>query len=134
MVHKYMAGPNVDGPFLALLKHTGTSTGKGQFVFKTGSMDTVRSISGIVQTAGGQNLAVTIMVNDHIQSVKNLRNAFNDLIGLLNQITSIGFITVKPAIGGDKPVPAETKAVVEMTHASASTGSHSSPHRRRKHD
>jgi len=132
MVLQYMAGPKVDGPFLALLKHSGTNIGKGQFAFKTGSMDTVRAITGILQTAGGQQLAVTVMVNDHIASVKNLRGAFNELIALLNEITNIGFITVTPNSSG-KPAQPETKAVVEITHATASARSTHTTRRRRRH-
>ena len=124
-VLKAMAGPNLDGPYLALLKHSGTSTGKGEFVFKTGSMDTVRSIAGVLQTAGGQHIAVTMIVNDHVQSVKNLRPAFSDLIALLNQITSITIIPPKPG-SGDKE-----EAVIQTTRAVAPS-SGVSRHRRRR--
>jgi D-alanyl-D-alanine carboxypeptidase/D-alanyl-D-alanine-endopeptidase (penicillin-binding protein 4) len=130
MVYKYMAGPNLDGPFLGLLKHSVTSTGKGQFVFKTGSMDTVRSISGVMQTAGGQHLAMTVIVNDHQQSVKGLRGTFGELENLLNQITSISYIPPPEPAPGQKEQP--VKATVELTHAAPAASSHTR-HRRRHH-
>lgn len=112
MVLKFMAGPKVDGPYLSLLKHSGTP-GRGQFLFKTGSMDTVRSISGVVQTVGGQSLAVTVIVNDHVQSVKNLRGAFGDIVQLLNQIQSISYTMAKP-ISPDAPPKPEGRVQIEL--------------------
>jgi serine-type D-Ala-D-Ala carboxypeptidase/endopeptidase (penicillin-binding protein 4) len=133
MVLKYMAGPKVDGPFLGLLKSSGTVTKKGQFLFKTGSMDTVRSIAGVLGTAGGQQLAVAIIINDHIQNVKGLGGTLTDLVSLLNEITNIAYIPVKTPDGKDT---GETKPMVEMTHPAVTYGNYSRQqrsHRRRHH-
>ncbi len=116
-----MAGPNLDGPYLALLKHSGTSTGKGEFVFKTGSMNTVRSIAGVLQTAGGQHIAVTMIVMTMFQSVKNLRPAFSDLIALLNQITSITIIPPKPGSGDKEEAVIQTQERWLLRRASRAT-------------
>jgi serine-type D-Ala-D-Ala carboxypeptidase/endopeptidase (penicillin-binding protein 4) len=98
MVLKHMATPTLNGPYLALLKHS-SPVGKGTFAFKTGSMDTVRSISGVLQTVGGQTCAVTVMVNGHVPSVRNLSAEVNSLIALLDSIKSIKI--EKPASAKD---------------------------------
>jgi len=130
-VLKFMAGPKVDGSFLGLLRESGTATRKGQFFFKTGSMDTVRSISGVLGTAGGQQLAVTIIINDHTQNIKNLGGTLTELISLLNEITSINFVMSKPN------QPSEEKVVIQMTKPSpggVSYGRHPRTRtRRRRH-
>jgi D-alanyl-D-alanine carboxypeptidase/D-alanyl-D-alanine-endopeptidase (penicillin-binding protein 4) len=133
MVLRYMAGPKVDGPYLSLLKSSGTVTRKGQFMFKTGSMDTVRSIAGVLGTAGGQQLAVAIIINDHMQNVKGLGGTLSDLVGLLNEITNISYVPVKAADGKDTGA---TKPVVELTHPAVSYGTYShqhTSHKKRRH-
>lgn len=82
-VLKHMAGPTVTGPYLSLLKNG------DNYRYKTGSMDTARSITGVVTTAGGQNLAVTIMVNNHTPSIKDLRAALGEMISIVGRIKSI---------------------------------------------
>jgi serine-type D-Ala-D-Ala carboxypeptidase/endopeptidase (penicillin-binding protein 4) len=83
LVLKHMAGPTVTGPYLSLLKNG------DNFRYKTGSMDTARSITGVVTTAGGQNLAVTIMVNNHTPSIKDLRAAVGELVNIVGRIKTI---------------------------------------------
>jgi len=112
MVLKFMAGPKVDGSFLGLMRESGTATRKGQFFFKTGSMDTVRSITGVLGTAGGQQLAVAIIINDHTQNIKNLGGTLTELVSLLNETTSINFVMANPN------QPAEEKVVIQMTRRS----------------
>ncbi|HEY9717344.1 MAG TPA: D-alanyl-D-alanine carboxypeptidase [Trichormus sp.] len=129
MVLKFMAGPKVDGPFLGLLKESGTATRKGEFFFKTGSMDTVRSITGVLGTAGGQQLAVAIIINDHTQNIKNLGGTLTELVSLLNEITSISFVMTNPN------QPSEEKVVIQTTKPSPGGVSYGrgrkSPRRRR---
>lgn len=93
MVMKHMAGENVDGSYLSLLKQA------EDYRFKTGTMDAVRAISGVLTTAGKQNLAVTIMVNGHTPSIKNLKIAQSALINQLRNIKSIGQAYPKDAAG-----------------------------------
>ncbi len=82
-VLKHMATPTLNGPYLSLLKNG------DNFRYKTGSMDTARSISGIVQTAGGQNMAVSILINNHTPSVKDLRAPMGELVNLIGRIKTI---------------------------------------------
>ncbi|MDR3612543.1 MAG: D-alanyl-D-alanine carboxypeptidase [Candidatus Obscuribacterales bacterium] len=88
-VLKYMATPTLDGPYLLLLKRNNPVGSRGSFSFKTGTMDTVRSIAGVLQTVGGQKCAVTVMVNGHAQNVRNLSAEVNGLIALLDTIKTI---------------------------------------------
>jgi D-alanyl-D-alanine carboxypeptidase/D-alanyl-D-alanine-endopeptidase (penicillin-binding protein 4) len=129
-VLKHMATPTLNGPYLSLLKSG------DNFRYKTGSMDTARSISGIVSTAGGQSMAVTIMVNNHTPSVKDLRAALGELVSLVGRIKSIQIkepgkpeISILPTT--------EAKGPVEVTMASAPAAARRSPrrssHKRRKH-
>ncbi|MDZ4838277.1 MAG: D-alanyl-D-alanine carboxypeptidase [Candidatus Melainabacteria bacterium] len=100
MVLKHMAGENVDGSFLSLLRQNDESNvGKGNYRFKTGTMDSVRSISGVLTTAGKQNLAVTIMVNGHTPSIRNLKIAQAALINQLRSIKAIGTAYPKEPAG-----------------------------------
>jgi D-alanyl-D-alanine carboxypeptidase/D-alanyl-D-alanine-endopeptidase (penicillin-binding protein 4) len=129
-VLKHMATPTLNGPYLSLLKNG------DNFRYKTGSMDTARSISGIVSTAGGQSMAVTIMVNNHTPSVKDLRAALGELVSLVGRIKSIQIKEPgKPEIS---VVPTtEANGPVEITMASAPAAPKRAPrrssHRRRKH-
>ena len=88
-VLKYMATPILDGPYLLLLKRSNPVGSRGSFSFKTGTMDTVRSIAGVLQTVGAQKCAVTVMVNGHAQNVRNLSAEVNGLIALLDTIKTI---------------------------------------------
>jgi D-alanyl-D-alanine carboxypeptidase len=79
----HMAGPTLTGGYLNLLKAS------DHYRYKTGSMDTARSITGVVQTRGGQNLALTIMVNNHTPAIKDLRMEVDELVQLVGNITLI---------------------------------------------
>jgi D-alanyl-D-alanine carboxypeptidase/D-alanyl-D-alanine-endopeptidase (penicillin-binding protein 4) len=83
IVLKHMAHEKLDGPFLTLLKEQGNAS--GNFRFKTGAMETVRGISGILHNAQGRNFALTILVNGHTPSVKDVRIALFDLVERLKK-------------------------------------------------
>lgn len=137
-VLRHMAGPNIDGPYLNLLKASGES-GKGSFKFKTGAMDSVRSLAGVLQTAGGQHLSVAIMVNGHTPSVKGLRSSLTELIALLNSITAM--VTTPPpaeaasAKPGAQAEPGTTFVEVsrQAHRPSAKHGRQSSQHHHSRH-
>jgi serine-type D-Ala-D-Ala carboxypeptidase/endopeptidase (penicillin-binding protein 4) len=104
-VLKHMATPTLNGPYLSLLKNG------DNYRYKTGSMDTARSITGIVTTAGGQSMAVTIMVNNHMPSIKDLRAALGELVSIIGRIKTITVkepakpeVTVVPTSEVDGPV------------------------------
>ncbi|MEZ4491617.1 MAG: hypothetical protein R3F51_28935, partial [Cyanobacteriota/Melainabacteria group bacterium] len=78
-------------PYLDLLRVNDESDkGRGSYKFKTGTMDGIRSISGILTTSGNQRLALTIMVNGHTPSIRNLSIAMSSLINQLRVIKNIG--------------------------------------------
>jgi D-alanyl-D-alanine carboxypeptidase/D-alanyl-D-alanine-endopeptidase (penicillin-binding protein 4) len=85
LVLKHMAGPEINGPYLGLMHQTGAKDGSGRFILKTGAMDTVRGISGILTNFSGQHVAVTAIINGHTPSVKNVRMALGDLIERLKR-------------------------------------------------
>jgi D-alanyl-D-alanine carboxypeptidase/D-alanyl-D-alanine-endopeptidase (penicillin-binding protein 4) len=83
LVLKHMAAEADSAPYLELLRATGD--GSNSYRFKTGAMDTVRAISGILVNNFNQTEAVTIMINGHTPSVKELRIALSDLIERLKR-------------------------------------------------
>jgi len=121
----HMAGPTLTGGYLNLLK------AGDHYRFKTGSMDTARSITGVVQTKGGQNLALTIMVNNHTPSVKALSMEIGELVSLVGNITQIStkivpFPEVHTAATTEAQAPVQVE-VAAPVRAAAHTSS------RRKH-
>lgn len=97
MVLRHMAGPKVNGLFLGLLRFEGTSRSRpGSFEFKTGAMDTVRAVTGVLRTAGNHTMAVSIMVNGHRVSVSDVRVAFGSLTSQLRHLSAAG-VPVAPA-------------------------------------
>jgi len=86
LVLKHMAGPEVNGPYLSLMHQTGAKDGSGKFSLKTGAMDTVRGITGVLNNFSGQHLAVTAIINGHTPSVKNVRMALGDLVERLKRV------------------------------------------------
>jgi hypothetical protein len=78
-----MAAEAESAPYLELLRASGE--GANSYRFKTGAMDTVRAISGILVNNFNQTEAVTIMINGHTPSVKELRIALSDLIERLKR-------------------------------------------------
>ncbi|MGD9684332.1 MAG: D-alanyl-D-alanine carboxypeptidase/D-alanyl-D-alanine-endopeptidase [Candidatus Obscuribacterales bacterium] len=124
MVLRHMAGENGNGGYLALLKaNDESSRGRGVYRFKTGTMDTVRCIAGILTTSGGQNLALTIMVNDHTPSVRNLRIAMTALINRLRVIKTMGDIPAPIVTAGREDpnldISANTKVQIDQKAQSA---------------
>ncbi|MBP9092378.1 D-alanyl-D-alanine carboxypeptidase/D-alanyl-D-alanine-endopeptidase [bacterium] len=83
LVLKHMAAEADSAPYLELLRASGE--GSNSYRFKTGAMDTVRAISGILVNNFNQTEAVTIMINGHTPSVKELRIALSDLIERLKR-------------------------------------------------
>ena len=86
LVLKHMAGPEVKSPYLDLMHQTGGKDGSGRFSLKTGSMDTVRGITGVLTNFSGQHVAVTAIINGHTPSGKNARMALGDLIERLKRV------------------------------------------------
>jgi|GEM_PF-485175 len=86
LVLKHMAGPEVNSPYLSLMHQSGGKDGSGRFNMKTGAMDTVRGITGVLTNFSGQHVAVTAIINGHTPSVKNVRMALGDLIERLKRV------------------------------------------------
>ena len=96
-VMRHMASPTMNGPYLQLLKrYSPVNKTDAWFAYKTGSMDTARSVSGVLETIGGQYCAVTIMVNGHRESVNALKGEIDGLVGILDSIKSIKIESAKP--------------------------------------
>jgi D-alanyl-D-alanine carboxypeptidase/D-alanyl-D-alanine-endopeptidase (penicillin-binding protein 4) len=104
LVLKHMAGPDVNGPYLNLMHQTGAKDGSGRFSLKTGAMDTVRGITGVLNNFSGQHLAVTAIINGHTPSVKNVRMALGDLVERLKRVK------LPPAEPQANPVDAQAVA------------------------
>ena len=86
LVLKHMAGPEIKSPYLNLMHQTGGKDGSGLFRLKTGAMETVRGITGVLTNFSGQHVAVTAIINGHTPSVKNVRMALGDLIERLKRV------------------------------------------------
>lgn len=115
-VLKHMATPTMNGPYLQLLRrYSPVNKTDAWYACKTGSMDTARSVSGVLETIGGQYCAVTIMVNGHRASVGALKGEIDSLVGILDCIKSIKFEPAKSSsTGGGTPsaaVPAKGAVV-----------------------
>ncbi|MBY0549038.1 MAG: D-alanyl-D-alanine carboxypeptidase [Candidatus Obscuribacterales bacterium] len=92
LVHKHMAGENLRSAYLDVMPFDGAAGATtGTFRYKTGAMDSVRCISGIVITAAGEPLAVTVMINAHSPSVRELRMSIGSLIDHLQGLGSLRF-------------------------------------------
>jgi D-alanyl-D-alanine carboxypeptidase/D-alanyl-D-alanine-endopeptidase (penicillin-binding protein 4) len=120
MVLKHMAGKDLNGPYLALLRQEGS--GRGSFRFKTGAMDSVRAVSGVIRSAGGNTLAVTVMVNGHLPQVGAVRSSIYSLTSQLEAMPAL------PAAGAPSVAP-EPKRAVAAPHP-ISRARHSRPRRR----
>lgn len=87
MVLKHMAGSDGLSEYVQSLRLEGPSrTTPGSYYFKTGAMDCVRAVSGVVHTAGNGALAVSVIVNGHQPSVRDVRVALNQLISQLRAL------------------------------------------------
>lgn len=91
LIMRHMAASKELSPYIDLLKaNDETDQGRGSYKYKTGTMDGIRAITGILTTSGKQKLALTIMVNGHTPSIRNLRIAMSGLINQLRVIKYIG--------------------------------------------
>lgn len=75
LAHMYKTKPQ----YLDLLRASDTKGGGSRYSFKTGAMDTVRGLSGVLENKG-RVLAITTLVNGHTPSVKDVRIVLADLI------------------------------------------------------
>lgn len=108
MVLRHMGGASGTGPFLDLLRRDSEGSSR-TFRYKTGAMDSVRSISGVVRTSTGQPLAMTVIVNNHTPSVRELRAS---LMSLVSRMESLGALKLTPvAQPGKAKVKNKAKAV-----------------------
>lgn len=85
-IFAYMNSSPQTRPFFNLLKAEQGKGAASSYRFKTGTMETVRCISGLLTTNSGQKLCVTIMINGHSPSVRNLRVVVTDLISKIKTI------------------------------------------------
>jgi D-alanyl-D-alanine carboxypeptidase/D-alanyl-D-alanine-endopeptidase (penicillin-binding protein 4) len=111
MVHRHMAGAHLKSAYLDAMPLTGEAgSTAGSWRYKTGSMDSVRTISGVLITGAGEPLALTIMVNAHSPSIRELRTSMSSLINHLLALPSLRLpnVPVKPII--IKPRGAAAKA------------------------
>ena len=136
VVLKHMASPAMNGPYLKLLKTSGNGSEQGGFHFKTGAMDSVRAVTGVLTTCGGQTLAVSVMVNGHTPSIQGLKASISELIALLNTIIAMSTPPAPDEPGIIKPTPGkpgETVVEVTLSHRSCRplrTGTRSRRHKR----
>jgi hypothetical protein len=65
-------------------------------------MDSVRSISGIARTSTGQPLAITIIINDHTPSVRELKAS---MLSLVSKIEGLGALKLRPVVVQKKAPP-----------------------------
>jgi D-alanyl-D-alanine carboxypeptidase/D-alanyl-D-alanine-endopeptidase (penicillin-binding protein 4) len=91
LVLRHMAvHPGTSG-YLSLLNRA-TISPQGSFLFKTGAMDSVRGITGILENYEGKKLALTVLVNGHTPSVRDLRTSIGALV---NQLASASTESLK---------------------------------------
>lgn len=95
MVLRHMASSPTLMPFLDLMTHDSDGLSKS-WHYKTGAMDSVRAITGIVRTATGQPMAVTAVINAHTPSVRELRTSLQALISRLETLGEIKLTPAKP--------------------------------------
>lgn len=90
-----MSGPRGDGAYLTLLPHSNDPLDTpGSFRYKTGAMDSVRGISGVLRTAAGEPLALTVLINAHSPSIRELRGSLQSLV---DKLQSLGPLTLQAA-------------------------------------
>lgn len=131
LVHKHMAGENLKSAYLDVMPFDGAAGATtGTFRYKTGAMDSVRCISGVVITAAGEPLAVTVMVNAHSPSVKELRMSIGTLIDHLQSLGSMRFEKEVPPPVVQRPSAPPSKVRAQAKPRATSKVHH---HRRRKH-
>jgi D-alanyl-D-alanine carboxypeptidase/D-alanyl-D-alanine-endopeptidase (penicillin-binding protein 4) len=82
MVVRHMYAQPALSAYIGLLKQ-GSIKPSGDFQFKTGAMDSVRGIVGLMRTGAGKRFCFAILVNGHTTSVRDLRTSIDLLINLL---------------------------------------------------
>lgn len=130
MVHRHMAGAHLKSSYLDAMPLAGEpGSAPGSWRYKTGSMDSVRTISGVLITGAGEPLALTIMVNAHSPSIRDLKVSMSSLISHLLTLPSLRLPNnpVRPIV--IKPRGGSAKAAVKGKRASS--GTHKAPARRR---
>lgn len=138
LVHRHMAGALLKSTYIDVMPHYGEEDAvNGTFHYKTGTMDCVRAISGILFTAAGEPLAVTVMVNDHSPSIRDVRSS---MTGMINRLQSLGSlrlptvpvhtIVITPNKGASRSgkTAAAPKKTTPIKHAAAS-----SPKKHKRH-
>lgn len=85
MVLRHMLSKYGEGGYVSLLKGGDVKHGQksGSWKFKTGAMDSVRCITGVLKNSGGQTLLVTVMVNGHAPGVGDVRTSIGALVSTL---------------------------------------------------
>ncbi len=78
LVLKEMSSRENGSVFLDLLSTRHGHHG-ARFRYKTGAMDSICAITGIITTAQGKQLALTVLVNGHERSVRSLRSQIRKL-------------------------------------------------------
>ncbi|PWT95170.1 MAG: D-alanyl-D-alanine carboxypeptidase/D-alanyl-D-alanine-endopeptidase [Candidatus Melainabacteria bacterium] len=96
LVLRHMAVHPATAGYLALLNRA-TVSPAGGFQFKTGAMDSVRGISGILENYEGKRLALTVLVNGHTPSVRDLRTSIGALVNQLANASTASLKDVQPA-------------------------------------
>jgi serine-type D-Ala-D-Ala carboxypeptidase/endopeptidase (penicillin-binding protein 4) len=97
LVLRHMALHPTTLGYLALLNQA-TVSPKGRFQFKTGAMDSVRGITGILENFEGKKFALTVLVNGHSPSVRDLRTSIGVLVNQLAtaRVDNLKGVTAKP--------------------------------------
>jgi len=85
LVLRHMAVNERLAPYKDLLTQATIKPG-GQMQFKTGAMDSVRGMTGLLQTSQGKRLAFAALVNGHATSVSNVRTSISILLSQLDQV------------------------------------------------
>jgi D-alanyl-D-alanine carboxypeptidase/D-alanyl-D-alanine-endopeptidase (penicillin-binding protein 4) len=84
LVIRHMSTTEGLSPYKDLLTQASIKPG-GTMQFKTGAMDSVRGMTGLLQTGEGKRLAFAILVNGHATSVRDVRTSISILVNGLDQ-------------------------------------------------
>lgn len=121
LVHRYMAQNCPQYQDLMPLDGAGAGV-NGTFRYKTGAMDSVRSISGVLRTAAGEPLALTIMVNAHSPSIRDVRAS---MASLIDKLQSLGVMRYQAKQIGKAVVPVGGARVVGKKTSRGTRAAHS---------
>lgn len=87
IVHRYMSA----NPAYINVMPCDTEKPQGSFHYKTGAMDSVRTITGILMTGAGEPLALTVMVNAHTPSIRQVKASMQSLISHLESLGALPY-------------------------------------------